>query len=454
MLRRNVVVIVGIALVGATYVPPACAVDPNVVCHKTVVRQLERYKRAYLKKLERCLDLENEGKVSDCPDAVTATKLAATNSKVAAAIAKKCTLASLDDALGFRNDCHYGADDAGVGGQCFDLPVTTPQEFAECLKCWKRAELARYIATVYASHAQEICGPALDDTSLVCRALGCTTPLPDQRDLDGAERDCQRAIGKAAVDYLLKRERTLETCLLKRGTLAACLADPKIQLRLASAEVRKETVIDRACNNRDPIASPPFCCRTGTGNSCSAASSRTECTDVLGGTLQEGKQCGVGGTCENPPGNAKAITWWEHCPTNASCPGPTLSDDDDVADCIDTVADGLVGGLLCLQFPGAGACPTVTPTPTPSPSPTPTFTPPALPCVNCVCPPLPSPTPVPTCTAGCPTPTGPTPAPTASPPPCGAGFDPPSCGINTCPYREVCVDAGGECGCAPCCPCP
>src|SRR5687768_16296155 len=100
MLRWNVVPIVGIALLSATYVPAVAAVDPNVVCHNTVVRQLEKYKRAYLKKLERCLDFENQGKLSGHrPDVVTATKLAAINTKVAAAIAKNCTLARLNDVL-------------------------------------------------------------------------------------------------------------------------------------------------------------------------------------------------------------------------------------------------------------------------------------------------------------------------------------------------------------------
>jgi hypothetical protein len=93
------------------------------------------------------------------------------------------------------------------------------------------------------------------------------------------------------------------------------------------------------------------------------------------------------------------------------------------------------------------------PTPTPALSPTPTLTPtPTLPCVACVCPPPPTPaTPVPTCTPsspfGCP-------VPTASPPPCGAGFGPPSCGINSCPFRQVCTQVDASCDCAPCCPCP
>ena len=114
-----------------------------------------------------------------------------------------------------------------------------------------------------------------------------------------------------------------------------------------------------------------------------------DCNDNLGGSVQEGKLCGgencvggsnggaactvgsecPGGTCQgscsNPPGNPKGITWWEHCPINEPCPGPTLGNLAGVIDCVDATADQLVGNVLCLQFPNGNACPTPNPTPTP-----------------------------------------------------------------------------------------
>jgi hypothetical protein len=81
--------------------------------------------------------------------------------------------------------------------------------------------------------------------------------------------------------------------------------------------------------------------------------------------------CGGGNTCDNPPGNAKGITWWEHCPNNQPCPGPTLGDLDGAIDCVDSTADALVDGLLCLQFPNGAACPTPVLPPTPTPTVTP-----------------------------------------------------------------------------------
>ena len=347
------------------------ATDPNVLCHKTVVKQLEKYKKTHLKLYRNCLDKQNAGTIpGPCLDAVSAAKLGLTNQKVTAAIAKKCTMVTLT-AVGYRTDCQYGPATAGIGGTCFNLPVTSPTEFAECMKCWKGAEFARFEATLYASHATEVCG-TLDDTSPTCAAVGCTTPLPNQRDLGtSGENDCQKMIAKAGMNYLLKRERFLEQCLLKGGTRGTCLADPKLQLKLATAETQKQTLIQKKCGNRDPVANPPFCCKQGTGNSCVLAADRATCT-TGGGTVQEGKMCDPGTLkCVNAPGG-NTVTWWDSCPIAAPCPGPTPGTLSGLIGCVDDTADQLVDKLLCLQFPNGGACPTPSPA---VPTPTPTSTP-------------------------------------------------------------------------------
>ena len=351
--------------------PATAATDPNVLCQRTVVKQLEKYKKTHLKLYRNCLDKENRGDITGpCLDAVSAAKLADTNLKVSAAIAKKCTLANLT-AVGYRSDCHYGAATAGVGGTCFNLPVTNATEFTECMKCWKGAEFARIEGTLYASHAQEVCGTALDDTSATCSAVGCTTPLPEQHDLGStSENDCQQMLAKATMNYLLKREHTLEKCLLKLGTLDVCAADLKVQLQLAKAETQKETLIKKKCGNRSPVASPPFCCNTGPAQACVAAASRDDCVMNLSGTVKEGKTCNAG-TCDPVGGPNQAITWWESCPNNEPCPGPTLGNLDGVIGCVDSLADGVVSTLLCLQFPNGNACPTPVATPTPTVTPTP-----------------------------------------------------------------------------------
>ncbi len=370
-LTRSAIVL---ALACSVAAPTAtrAATDPNVLCHRTVVKQLEKFKKTHLKLYRNCIDKENKDPSRpDCLDAVSSAKLALTKQKVAEAIAKKCTPANLAT-LGYLTDCNYGAASPGIGGTCAALPAGTATEFAACMMCWKGAEFARVIATLYASHAQEVCGVTLDDTSATCAAVGCTTPTPEQRDLgNNAENDCQRGLSKATLNYLLKREKILEKCMLRGFTRGACLADPKVDLQLAKAETQKQTLINKFCANRQPVASAPFCCRTGVANQCAAAATREDCLNVPGQSVQEGKECGLGNTCDNPPGNAKAITWWEHCPNNVPCPGPTLGDIDGVIGCVDSIADSTVDTLLCLQFPNGAACATPVPTATPAATPTP-----------------------------------------------------------------------------------
>jgi hypothetical protein len=371
MLRAIGSVVVAVAIVSGSASASYAATDPNVLCHKTVVKQLEKYKKTHLKLYRNCLDKENKGVISGpCLDAVSVAKLADTNLKVTANIVKKCQLANLAT-LGYRTDCQYGPATPGIGGTCFGLPVTTVTEFAECLKCWKGAEFARVEGILYASHAQEVCGTALDNTSTTCAAVGCVTPLPEQHDLgDTGENDCQRMLSKATMNYLLKREHILENCLLKFGSLATCLADPKVQLQLSKAETQKETLIEKKCNNRNPVASPPFCCNTGPAQTCVAALDRNDCVTNLGGAVKEGKVCNAG-TCDAIGGPNHPLTWWESCPSNEPCPGPTLGDMDGVIGCVDSIADGVVDTLLCLQFPNSGAACATPAVPTPTPTSTP-----------------------------------------------------------------------------------
>jgi hypothetical protein len=353
--------VTALALFG--FAPAARAADPVVLCHKTVVKQLEKYKKDYIKNHIKCLDKENTGDIAGpCPDALASANIGLTNIKVKANIAKKCTLPLLAT-IGYRSDCAYAPVTPGIGGTCAAKSVASVDDFTDCMQCWKAAEFARFAATLYASHAQEIC-TGLDDTSPVCASLGCASPVPDQRDLgSGGEYDCQRFVAKAGFNYLRKREQTLEKCLLAGGTLESCLDDPRIQLKLATAETQKETLISKKCSNYDPTAAAPFCCRTS-GNDCVVVADRAACGPA-GGTVQEGKTCDPGTLkCTNPAGG-KSLTWWDSCPTNDPCPGPTLNDDSDLSNCVDSVADGVVGNLLCLQFPNKGACPTPVPTSTP-----------------------------------------------------------------------------------------
>src|SRR5262245_35598498 len=96
---------------------------------------------------------------------------------------------------------------------CAALPVGNGEELADCLLGWKGAELSKYVATLYASHASEFCGGAFDETSPSCSELDCATPVPAQRDLGNTgENDCQKAIGSGGVKHLVAIEKAFEKC--------------------------------------------------------------------------------------------------------------------------------------------------------------------------------------------------------------------------------------------------
>ena len=341
-----------VAAIAALLLPILPAHADPAGCQKQIVKQLLKFEKTYLKADGKCLDIKNKLDLpGPCPDLTAETKIDGVEATVSAKIARVCTMSDLT-ALGFPGDCAFEAATQGVEGQCAALPVTTVEEFVTCLRCWKAAELAEYLAILYASQAMEVCDDDLGPTSTDCSDLDCTTPLPDQRNLgDTSEGFCQKGIGKAGIKYLVVRAKTLVTCALLGMTRAQCLADLTVQDKLAAAALKKETVIKNKCGNRDPIPSPPFCCKT-TGNDCVAAADRTDCVDNQGGQVQEGKTCGLGGTCESVPGNQ--FTWWGYCPENTTCPGAALTTLDDAIACIDASADTIVDELLCLQLRGNG----------------------------------------------------------------------------------------------------
>ncbi|HLY38079.1 MAG TPA: hypothetical protein VKU61_08590 [Candidatus Binatia bacterium] len=345
------------AILAVTFAAPAYA--DTAKCEKTLLSGLRKYKKTYLKAFEKCLDAENEGKISGtppvCPDTAAQVKIGTAASKINVKIDAACAPADLSG-LGYGTTCALETAETPAETTCAGMSATTGAELAACLECWKAAELAEFIAIVYASHAVEVCG-ALDGSSTVCSELDCTTPQPNQDNLGNtAEETCQRAIAKAGIKYVLKSEKILESCGLAGHTHAQCLdamMNPKVVLALASADMKKGALIKSKCgNNRTPTASPPFCCRTGTGNACTVVATRPDCLAIPGANVMEGKTC-TAGTCSG--GGPGSITWWENCPEGSTCPGPPVTTLNELINCVDTTADAIVGEMLCLQFPpGSG----------------------------------------------------------------------------------------------------
>ncbi len=254
--------------------------------------------------------------------------------------------------LGYT-DCHLGAEESSVASAtCGPLPVTDGTTLAACLTCWNATAAREWLATLYASHALELCGGDVGAGSTACSPLGCTPTIPDQRSLRSRREDeCQRGIAKAGFAYIVARETTLGRCGLAGGTRASCLADPTVQEKLEKAVLEKDELITRRCAPRDPAPSPPFCCLTGTENACSGAADREDCVN-LGGTVQEDMSC-VSGSCDPTPGSQK-ITWWGYCPQDDICPGSALSTLADLRGCIESGADEIADELLCLQLRANG----------------------------------------------------------------------------------------------------
>jgi hypothetical protein len=351
-----VVAVVAIPMTLAGSTPAAADVQH---CRVGIVKQLVRFKKTYLRLHRVCIEKENLGKIpGPCPDPKTNLKVQTLNTKVVAKIADLCTMADIMT-LGYRSDCAYETATMGIEGSCAALPVTTPSEFAECLKCWKAAELSEFIALLFPSHALEECGGSLDETSPRCSDLDCTTPLPVQHNLgDTGENDCQKGIGRQGVKYLVNREKVLEKCLLAGGDQTSCLADLKVQEKLAKVEAAKQVGIQRKCGQRSPNPNPPFCCRTGMANACTVVATREDCLMISGATVKEGQTCNAMTlNCDPVTGGNQEITWWSNCPESDTCPGPALSTRDDLVACVDSSADSIVDELLCLQFPLAWSCP-------------------------------------------------------------------------------------------------
>jgi hypothetical protein len=343
------------------------AADP---CQSAIVKSLAKYKKTFLKAHSKCLNNENKNSLAGdaCPDAITNLAITKITDKTRMKIASQCTDVAQITGLGYRADCAYEDASGGIEATCEALPVGTVDQFTACMQCWKGAELNEFLAIVYASHANDVCGGDLTETSTICSDLDCATPLPTQKDLgDTGENDCQVGIAKAGIKYLLKREKILETCLLKGCNAAQCVGGtcalyPTSAVLIDKAETVKDALIKKKCGNRDPVTVNPdtFCCKFG-GNTCMNILDRPTCAATSGCKVQEGKFCDVDLTCAPAP---KTITWWDNCPeTNGACPGAAVTTLDQLISCVDTTADAISDELLCFQFPGY-PCPVETTTTT------------------------------------------------------------------------------------------
>jgi len=98
--------IVATALVALVLASPVHA--DTAKCEKTLLSGLRKYKKTYLKAFEKCLDAENEGKISGtppvCPDTGAQVKIGTAASKINLKIDSACAPADLSG-LGYGTSC-------------------------------------------------------------------------------------------------------------------------------------------------------------------------------------------------------------------------------------------------------------------------------------------------------------------------------------------------------------
>src|SRR5258705_13171596 len=110
-----------IGAIAATVVLVGSAQAEPVNCQKQIVKNLLKFKKTYLKKVGKCADNQNLGKVSGCPDLATQTKIDTLKTKIRTKIELSCP--DPDRAtLGFQPSCAFETTGTGIEGTCGALP--------------------------------------------------------------------------------------------------------------------------------------------------------------------------------------------------------------------------------------------------------------------------------------------------------------------------------------------
>jgi len=183
-------------------------------CRKEVRKQYARYTSKRLKLLQRCVDGVDAGNLAaPCPDARTASRLAALSAKVDPdKLGAKCASAIVPD-IGTALGC-AGAADAN--------------DLAACLTAAGDAATAEMMNIEYAD------------------------PAPAGQIADDAERSCQRTIAKAMAGYVKSALAAIPKCegRLDLGDTTAC-PDVLESAALAKAESKAFLAIAATCSDAE-----------------------------------------------------------------------------------------------------------------------------------------------------------------------------------------------------------
>jgi len=267
-------------------------------CQRALARGLARFERAKLKAWSRCLDDVLRGNA--CDAAARDAAIAVAVGKAKRTIATKCTdvllFTTQPAGVGFAQSCQLEPAPLEPAEQsCAALAVTSTDQLADCLVCWKEAELDEWLRVVH---------PCLSAQVPAGSALACGTPpggCPDPADT--ATVTCLRTIASAGTRWLGTKQKRLGACLnaVRAGTRTPPCPDPPTAAKLATAAQKAQRAIASKCPSLPP--------------------------------------------------------WWDVCPTDSTAPcDQTIASVADVGTCVVVGAAGaIVDELLCWQYPGASA---------------------------------------------------------------------------------------------------
>jgi hypothetical protein len=225
-------VLVTAIVVPATHAATTLAPEA-LTCQRTIGKGGQKYKKAYLKAWQKCLDDDLSGK--GCDSSARDSSIATAQASFGIAVAKRCSTLLAFGAprygVGFQQTCdlpaaYIDADEA----QCQGMSVTDLASLVPCLLCWKTAVLNEFLKTVNACHAGSF--PGADHM--------CGTP-PPSCPADAAGKSCERTIAKAGTALFLAREKATEDCLaaVRAGKIPGPCPDDTAQKKIAAAEAKK-----------------------------------------------------------------------------------------------------------------------------------------------------------------------------------------------------------------------
>jgi hypothetical protein len=117
------------------------------------------------------------------------------------------------------------------------------RSLADCLTCWREAELNEFLKILYPCLVNQL--PGSSD-------LDCGTP-PSGCPPGGTAAGCSATIAKAGIGLFLAEDQVLATCLdeMRRGRITGPCPDAAAQAQITAAEQRKERLLQR-CTDMPP----------------------------------------------------------------------------------------------------------------------------------------------------------------------------------------------------------